>query len=245
MADEPDSHLAARVLPGPLYRALKHVFAQGVADALLVGGTALAGYYAGHRRSDDLYLFVRDTSAFQAMVHATESSRTLGCTIEPRQRTAQFFDATCELSGHSFAVQVVIDARLFDIGQARRADDGVVVAELTTILKQKAATLVSRCSEKDLYDLQWLFRHFPTLQLESLMTLGAEVDAGMTAESVMLSLTGTTLRKSACGFARDETADAVFQGISDLKRALAERIDKLARKQEVGPVGELVRTLRR
>ena len=79
MAHEPDSALAARVLPAPLYRALGHVFAQGVADVMLVGGTALAGYYAGHRRSDDLDLFVRDTSAFQAVVHAAEALTTLGC----------------------------------------------------------------------------------------------------------------------------------------------------------------------
>jgi len=233
------------VLPAPLYRALQHVFAQGVADIMLVGGTALAGYYAGHRRSDDLDLFVRDTSAFQAAVHATESLTTLGCGLEPRQRTAQFYDATCALSGHAFTAQVVMDARLFEVGRACRASDGVIVAELLTLLKQKAATLVSRCSEKDLYDLQWLFRHFPALQVESLLALGTEIDAGMTAESVLLSLTGTTLRKSACDFAQNETADAVFRDVSDLQKTLAQRFDKLARKQAVGPVGELVRSLKR
>ena len=244
MAHEPDSQLAARVLPAPLYRSLSHVFAQGVVDTMLVGGTALAGYYAGHRSSDDLDLFVRNPSAFQAVVHAVRSLPTLGCTIEPRQETAQFYDATCELSAHFFTVQVVIDARLFDVGRALRASDSVVVAELETILKQKAATLVSRCSEKDLYDLQWLFQRFPTLQIESLLALGAEIDAGMTAESVMLSLTGTTLRESACGFAHNETAEAVFRGISDLKTALSQRFDRLARKQAVGPMGELVRSLK-
>ena len=57
LARKPESGLAAEVLPPPLYRALTHVFAQGIDGAMLVGGTALAGYYAGHRRSDDLDLF--------------------------------------------------------------------------------------------------------------------------------------------------------------------------------------------
>ena len=43
MAPQPDSKLAASVLPGPLYEALVHVYAQGVAGSMLVGGTALAG----------------------------------------------------------------------------------------------------------------------------------------------------------------------------------------------------------
>ena len=57
MGDQPDLSLARRVLPAPLLRALQHVFAQGLSGCMLVGGTALAGFYAGHRRSDDLDLF--------------------------------------------------------------------------------------------------------------------------------------------------------------------------------------------
>ena len=40
MALAPDSRLARRVLPGPLYRALTHVFAQGISGCMLE--TALA-----------------------------------------------------------------------------------------------------------------------------------------------------------------------------------------------------------
>lgn len=58
LATLPRAELAARFLPAPLWRGLSHVFAQGLSDTMLVGGTALAGFYAGHRRSDDLDLFV-------------------------------------------------------------------------------------------------------------------------------------------------------------------------------------------
>ena len=241
----PDSQLAARVLPAPLYRALGHIFAQDIAECMLVGGTALAGYYAGHRRSDDLDLFVRNVQALRATVLAVESLAALGGTLTARQRTPQFFDAACELTGHAFTIQVVVDVPVFDVGRAVRAADGVTVADLQTLLRQKAATLVSRCSEKDLYDLLWLFQRFPMLPYETLLELGASIDRGMTVEAVLLSLTGTTLRKEACDFSLSQTADAVFREVSKLKESLAQGFDKIARKQPVGLVGELVRRLRR
>ena len=73
---QPDAELAKRVLPAQLHAALAHVFAQGIRDRMLVGGTAIAGYYAGHRRSDDLDLFVRDAKAHRATVLAVGSTRT-------------------------------------------------------------------------------------------------------------------------------------------------------------------------
>ncbi len=244
MARQPDVQLALAVLPAPLYRALTHVFAQQIADCMLVGGTALAGYYAGHRRSDDLDLFVRDASALQAAVLAVESLTEMGGTVLPSQRTPQFYDATCELRGHTFTTQVVLDAGVFDVGEGIQADDGVIVASLQTLLKQKAATLVSRCSEKDLYDLKWLFGAQPDLKIEDLIQLGTQIDGGMSAESAVISVTGTSLRRAACGFSRTQDIDAVYRDVTALKQALALAFDKLARKQPVGAVGDLIRQLR-
>ena len=73
MALAPDSRLAQRVLPDPLYRALTHVYAQRISGCMLAGGTAISGYYAGHRRSDDLELFAKDEDAHRAAVLAARS----------------------------------------------------------------------------------------------------------------------------------------------------------------------------
>lgn len=247
MAQHPDAKIAARVLPDALYRALTHVFAQQIAGCWLVGGTALAGYWAGHRRSDDLDLFVRDAAAHKAAVLAIESLVSIGATVAARQRTPQFYDATCELGGHSFTAQAVLDAGVFAVGDGFRADDGVVVASLDTLLKQKAATLVSRGSEKDLYDLKWLFAARPELSIADLVSLvsrGAQIDGGMSAESALISITGTSLRKSACEFSRSQNADAVYREVTALQQSLAVAFDKLARKEPAGPVGNLIRQLR-
>lgn len=244
MAPEPSSQLASRILPAPLYRALLHIFAQGISNCVLVGGTALAGYYAGHRRSDDLDLFVLDEPALAATRLAVDSLTTLGAEIVYRQRTRQFFDATCTLSGHIFSVQIVLDHHLFSIAHPLSVDDGVCVIDLPTLLRQKAATLISRCSEKDLYDLRWLFEAFPQTTVEDLVSLGAEIDAGMTAETAVISVTGAHLRSDACDFSLSQSADSVYGQLCLLRESLAVAFDKLARKQPIDAVGELVRLLK-
>ncbi len=212
---------------------------------MLVGGTALAGYYAGHRRSDDLDLFAGDESSRRATVLAVKSLSTLGAAIEERLSTSQFYSATCELDGHLFTVQVVLDSNLFVIAGFHQAADGVLVADLPTLLKMKAATLVSRCAEKDLYDLLWLLRREPGLTLEKLVELGAQVDAGMSPEAVLTSLVGTTLSKGACTFSRTESPGAVFRKISSLKKKLERGFERIALGQPAPPIGELILRLRR
>jgi hypothetical protein len=244
MALIPNSGLAREILPAALHRALLHVFAQRIPRCMLVGGTALAGYYAGHRRSDDLDLFVQDEDAHRSVILAVGSLRGIGASLEEVVSSAQYFKALCQLDGHAFTADVVLDANLFTVGESHRVDDGVVVASLETLLRQKAATLVSRCSEKDLYDLIWLFEAKPKLALSKLIELGAQIDAGLTTEACLTSLIGTRLSVSACGFSPTRTASEVFEDVTKLKAALEEAFDRLARRQAVHPIGHLVRALR-
>jgi hypothetical protein len=244
MAREPDSSLAARVLPAALRRALVHVFEQEISGCMLVGGTALAGYYAGHRRSDDLDLFTRDAAAHRATVLAVQSLTSIGARVAPLQNSAQFFAASCSLEGHHFSAQVVLDANLFAVGSALPTGDGVVVADLDTLLKMKAATIVSRCGEKDLFDLLWLFDHHPELDLATLVELGAQIDGGMTAEAALLSLVGARLTESACHFSTTQSAADVFADISVLRERLEIGLERVARNQPVPPIAELIRALK-
>jgi hypothetical protein len=211
---------------------------------MLVGGTALAGYYAGHRRSDDLDLFAGDESSWRATVLAVKSLRRLKAAIEERQSSSQFYSATCELDQHLFTTQVVLDSNLFSIGASSRAADGVLVADVSTLLKMKAATLVSRCAEKDLYDLLWLLPRQLGLTIEKLLELGSEVDGGISAEAVLTSLVGTTVRKEACGFSLKESPGAVFRKVSSLKKELERAFEKIAREEPAPPIAELIRRLR-
>jgi len=244
LARKPESGLAAEVLPPPLYRALTHVFAQGIDGAMLVGGTALAGYYASHRRSDDLDLFTENTLAQKAAVLSVKSLGELGSALAGERSSARFYHATCALDGHDFTAQVVLDANLFAVGTGIEADDGVMVATAETLLKMKAATLVSRASEKDLYDLAWFFEQEKQLDVPTLIALGKEVDGGMNGEALLISLVGTQMRESACGFSVTQSPTEVLAVVTRVQEGLIEGVKRHLREQPAPPIAALIRKLR-
>ncbi|MEW5981481.1 MAG: nucleotidyl transferase AbiEii/AbiGii toxin family protein [Acidobacteriota bacterium] len=243
LARRPDSRLATEILPPPLYRALTHVFSHGADGVMLVGGTALAGYYAGHRRSDDLDLFTDSMPAHRAVVLAARSLEELGCTRVAERTSAHFYHATCELDGHDFTVQVVLDSNLFAVGSGASAGDGVVVADLETLLKMKAATLVSRASEKDLYDLAWLFAHARRLDIPALIAMGGEVDGGMNGEAVLIGLVGTEMREAACRFSLTESPAAVLARVTRVRAGLIRGLERYLRGQPAPPIAALIQKL--
>ena len=71
--NRPRQELASKTLAAPLRAALEHIFKQGISGSMLVGGTALAGYYAAHRRSDDIDIFTEGPHGQEAAVLAVES----------------------------------------------------------------------------------------------------------------------------------------------------------------------------
>lgn len=237
---KPESRLAADVLPAPLHRVLTHVFAQGLSGCMLVGGTALAGYYAGHRRSDDLDLFTEDDLSRKAAVLAVKSLGDIG----DERTTAHLYHVTCHVDGHDVTAQVVLDSNLFAIGSGIMADDGVFVANLKTLLNMKAATFVARASEKDLYDLHWLFAQESALDVPAPIALGTEVDGGMNAEALLTNLIGTQLRESACDFSLTQKAGDVYAVVTRIQKTLVRGVERFLRGRPVPSIAALIRKLR-
>jgi len=199
---------------------------------MLVGGTALAGFYAGHRRSDDLDLFVRDSDTFDRLRRRVRSLADLGAEIRENHASPGFSRATAVLRGHEFTVDVVVDANLFQVGRAV-STGAIRVATLETLLMTKAATLVSRCSEKDLYDLWWMRTQGLSLDPGELVRLGSQIDAGVEAESILIALSGVEPSRDACGFALPGGPNAALilkrvVGLQrDLQRALGDYLEQL------------------
>ena len=211
---------------------------------MLVGGTALAGYYAAHRRSDDLDLFTEDPLAQRAAILSVQSLRQLGSSFADERSSAHLYHATCRLDGHDFTAQVVLDSNLFAIGSSLEADDGVVVATPETLLKMKAATLVSRASEKDLYDLAWFFGEDEQLDIANLIALGLEVDGGMNGEAVLTSLVGAEMHESACDFSLSQSAKEVLTEVARVKKSLIQCVKNHLREQPAPPIARLIRMLK-
>ncbi len=243
---EPNSQLAQIVLPAPLYRAIVHVFSQAIQGCVLVGGTAIAGFYAAHRRSDDMDLFTRDAGAQTAAVKATLSLKDLGATLEVQQNTPTYFKAYVELDGHSFTVDVALDPNLFRVGKMVTLSNNVVVADLQTLLKMKSATLVSRCSEKDLFDLRWLLTQVPQASLAEVMPWALEIDAGAVPDSMYNVVAGTVLRKEACDFSIDPTVTAtdIIKVVRQFQKELVKAFEDHINHSPLPPLGKLFRALK-
>ncbi len=243
---EPRPGLAPKVLARPLYDALRHVFGQLPDGCMLVGGTALAGFYFGHRRSDDMDLFTRDPQVQEIAIRAVASLQGLGAELQPGTHSPAYYRATLRWQKYSFTADVVCDPAHFKEGRSVRLSDGIVVAEIETLLMTKAATLVSRCSEKDLYDLIFILGRFSDLTLERLVEMGHRIDGGMNAENVLLSVLGTQLQMQSCDFAIDPPLDrqAVYKKILAFQKGLIKDLRALAKKQPLPPLGELIRKIR-
>lgn len=244
---EPRLQLARKVLPPPLLEAITHVFAQGLSGCMLVGGTALAGFYAGHRRSDDIDLFCDDTPSHRAAVLAVRSLAGLGAELETSADSAQYFRALCRLKGRRFTIDAALHPGLSKIGQGVEIAGRLVIASLETLTMMKCAALVSRCSEKDLYDLLWISRRGPDLSAERLLELGQKIDAGATVEGLLISLAGAELRPDSCDFSLDPAVSKreIHREISAFREELLSRLLRLAEAQPAPPLGALVKKIRR
>ncbi len=205
--------LAQRVLPAPLLEVMESIFEVNIDGMGLVGGTALAGFYYGHRRSDDIDIFVRDRivkSHLERRIKNLEGSNGIDLYVLEQSNSSDFFHANCQYLNHNFTIDIVVDPHLFTIGNTVSASDEshIVIFDLQTIMKMKIATLVSRCSEKDLYDLLHIFNNYSKLTIGKLIKFGREVDGGVRGESLLASIGGSHLRIDACDFVIDQPKSA-------------------------------------
>ncbi len=163
---------------------------------------------------------------------------------EPR-RSVHFFHTVVNLDDHQFTIDAVLDPNLFKVGAAHDVEQ-VQVATLDTLTRTKAATLVSRCSEKDLFDLMWLVQHHD-LELTELVEFGATIDCGMTFETTLMSVAGTTLSLKGCHFGLHggPTSEQIFADVSAFKTELERTLSIHLHGGPTPSLGKLVRQLRK
>lgn len=214
---------------------------------MLAGGTALSGFYGLHRRSDDLDLFVRNDSSFQGVQRSCSRLPNIGVELTEVQRTKEYYHALCELEGHPFTLDVVVDANIFRVGDHHAAGERIVVADLPTLLKMKAAALLSRCGEKDLYDLIWLFGEFEEVAMADLISMGKEVDAGMDAEALLFSIASAPLSEEACNFSLDSRTSEkeIYEQINSFRQLLIRNLQDYLRDIPTPSMKELIKRLER
>lgn len=245
-AKKPKLDIAKKSLPEPLYRCLEYIFNQKIFDCILVGGTALSGFYAGHRRSDDIDLFTKDDESQKATILAVKSLKTIGIEFHEELQTNQYYRTTCQFQKHRFTIDVVNDPNIFQVGNFEKLDNGIVIADLETLLMTKAATLVSRCGEKDLYDLIWLFDHIEGLDFQKLIDSGKKIDGGVNGEAMLLAISGAHLREEACDFSLSPplTKKTIHQRLLKFQKELTLNLSLFLKDQPSPPLKKLIKKIR-
>ena len=246
-AQQPSIAFSRAALPEALNAALVHIFSQRIEGAMLVGGTALSGFYAGHRRSDDLDLFVKDDASFKATLLAVQSLQGIGAEIKQNAHSGQYYNALCSLDGHVFTIDIVLDANLFCVGRAIVLENQIAVVDLTTLFKMKSASLLSRCSEKDLFDLIWLCDALGAIDIAFIIQEGMQIDAGMDPETLLFSISTAQLSEGACGFseAQNQSAKDVFKQVVTFQKILMKQLNDFLKKLPDEDLKKIVARVRR
>lgn len=241
---KPFQRASQKALPLALRETLKMIFSNVSHGAWLVGGTCLAGFYAEHRRSDDLDLFVKDELSFKMTLASLKWLKKNDVGFLEERKTPFYYHGLLHYKKHKFTLDIVLDENIHKVGQGVKTRDEIWVASLYTLLMMKVAALVSRCSEKDLFDLDWILSQVGEYQIESLIKLGTEIDAGLNAETLLISLQGAILNKEACDFVLPHlkiTKEGAWRKINNLKKALIKSLLDYQQKEPLSPKGEAIR----
>lgn len=245
---KPKSSISARAIPKAVRDAIHHIFLNCSEGIWLAGGTALAGFYAEHRKSDDIDLFAVNENYHKAAVLAVKSLQKAGAVFSREMQTPRFYRTDVAWQNHKFTIDMVLDENIHRIGNAVRSKDGALVADLNTLYSMKAACLVSRCSEKDLFDLDWIFFHAKEFDIADIVNRGAAIDTGLTVETLLYGIKSAMLRKDACHFLFPKskiTPEGAYKKILAVRKKLIEALLEYEKSAPAPPdVGALAKKVR-
>lgn len=245
---KPRTNISEKSTPPVLREALIHIFQNAGPDLWLVGGTALAGYYAEHRRSDDLDLFAITPEAHRSTILTVKSLTTIGAVFSNERTSPYYYHVDSIWKNHKFTIDVVLDENLGRAGTALKTQEAVV-ADLPTLFAQKSACLVSRVSEKDLFDLDWIFDQAKKIDIKEVIQAGQKFDGGVSTETLLISLQGAILRKEACHFLLPQAAltpEEAYKKIEALRKKLISLLLEYEKKEALRPeLKALSQTMRR
>lgn len=141
-----------------LQRDVLAAFFQRERGFYLTGGAALAGFYLGHRGTDDLDLFTHDASAFErGRFVLAEVASVVGGSLQVRQDVPGFKRLVLHRGDEGLVIDLVKDS-----GPVTHPDklehEHILVDPPDEILANKLTAVVGRAEERDLVDLMFLER---------------------------------------------------------------------------------------
>ncbi len=158
-------------------RELLEAFFRRAPAFYLTGGAALAGFYLGHRRTEDLDLFTTEDALESGERALQEAADELGSSVERLQTAPDFRRRLVRRSHESLVVDLVRERAT--AGQRTKVQRGVVrLDSAEEILANKLCALLSRAELRDLVDVMALEK--AGLRIEEILPDAMRKDGGLT-----------------------------------------------------------------
>lgn len=141
-----------------LQREVLDGFFQREQRFFLTGRAALAGFYLGHRTTDDLDLFTTDSSAFEVgRFVLADVAASIGGGLEVRQDAPGFKRLVLTRGDEGLVIDMVKDVSP-QLHRDKLRRDHIVIDPVDEILANKLTALVGRAEKRDLIDVMFLER---------------------------------------------------------------------------------------
>lgn len=142
----------------PLQREVLAAFFEHERRFFLTGGAALAGFYLGHRSTDDLDLFTSEKAAFETAGFALQAAADqVSGQLEIRQDAPGFRRCVVTRGDEAVVVDLVWE-RVPPAFPQKLERGGIRIDPIEEILVNKLGAALSRAEERDLVDLVFLER---------------------------------------------------------------------------------------
>jgi hypothetical protein len=142
----------------------------------LTGGAALAGFYFGHRRTDDLDLFTLENEIENGFAIARDAARHLGATVEAIITSPDFRRLLVKRGDEAMIVDLVREY-VFQLETEKPIINGIRVDSPEEILANKLCALLSRSEIRDLIDVRELEN--AGFSLKNALQVAAQKDTGL------------------------------------------------------------------
>lgn len=118
----------------------------------LSGGAALAGFYIGHRETQDLDLFTLENEIEKGVELMNEVAQEIGASVEALQTSPDFRRFLLRRSDESVVIDLIREC-VFQQSVKKSVIGGVAIDPAEEILANKLCALLSRSEIRDLVDV--------------------------------------------------------------------------------------------
>jgi len=174
-----------------LQREVLDAFFQRERGFFLTGGAALAGFYLGHRTTDDLDLFTTQSSAFErGRFVLADVAAAVGGQLQVRQDAPGFQRLVLTREHEALVIDLVKDVSP-QLHSDKVERDNVLLDPVDEILANKLTALVGRAEERDLVDVMFLER--AGYSVEAALPAALAKDGGCTPGTLAWLLSEITI----------------------------------------------------